>query len=183
MEKKAECGGKCGVFLAKWERSTSTWKTRQLSLFAASETSLERWPREGGMRNGSCWERPTVVPHISANASGSWLATPTAAQNQIAESMLNRPKNRRWLPTPTTQDAKNDGSISQQNRDCLNGLLRGPPHPEFVELLMGWPLSWTDASASGPLVTDRFHEWLRRHSLPSGEGCTADSNKDEKGAP
>lgn len=167
MGQKAACGGTCGEFVAKWEPDTSTWRTRQSLLLGGLETFSGRWPAEGGMRSGSCWARATSVPPISGGASGSWLATPTATANQLTPSMMKWPGCRNWLPTPTTQDAKNDGSISQQKRDCLNGVLRGPLNPVFVEWLMGWPENWTAVTAvrgSSRLGMDRFLEWRRQHS-------------------
>lgn len=63
-------------------------------------------------------------------------------------------------PTPTAQDAKNNGSASQINRDALSATVGGPLNPEWVEWLMGWPIGWTDLQ---PLATDKFRLWLRSH--------------------
>lgn len=51
---------------------------------------------------------------------------------------------RRW-PTPTSQDAKNDGGNSQLERNSapLNALVEGLLNPAWVELLMGFPLDWS----------------------------------------
>ena len=50
------------------------------------------------------------------------------------------------LPTPTANDAKNNGNPSRQNRHSpgLNGVAGGSLNPEFVEALMGFPISWTE---------------------------------------
>lgn len=66
------------------------------------------------------------------------------------------------LPTPTAQDAKNNGGISQMNRNTIplnmvlinqskqeigdNGksIPRLGLNPEFVEAMMGFPIGWTD---------------------------------------
>ncbi len=173
MDQKADFGGICGGFVARWEPDTSTWRTHQTLLLGGYQKFLGRWPREGGLRNGSCWERVTLAPHISGNVSGSWLATPTEKANQTSPSMTRKhPGCRRWLPTPTTQDAKNDGSPSQQKRDSLNGSLRGPPHPEFLEYLLGMPRSWTDASGSSRVEMRRFREWRLQHLPYFGTDCT-----------
>lgn len=49
-------------------------------------------------------------------------------------------------PTPTANDAKNNGNPSRENRHSpgLNGTAGGSLNPEFVEALMGFPLSWTE---------------------------------------
>ena len=54
------------------------------------------------------------------------------------------------LPTPTTQDAKNNGSASQMERNSLplNAEVGGPLNPPFVEWLMGYPIGWTDCEDS-----------------------------------
>lgn len=72
----------------------------------------------------------------------------------------------RMLPTPTCQDAKNNGSPSQQARNSppLNAVLGGKLNPMWVEWLMGWPLGWTD---SKPLETAKFRSWLQLHFSPS----------------
>jgi hypothetical protein len=65
-------------------------------------------------------------------------------------------------PTPTVQDAKNNGAPSQMERNTkpLNAEVGGSLNPTWVEWLMGWPLGWTDLK---PLAMDKFREWLRQH--------------------
>ena len=50
------------------------------------------------------------------------------------------------LPTPTANDAKNNGNPSRQNRHSLglNGVAGGSLNPEWVETLMGFPIGWTE---------------------------------------
>lgn len=50
------------------------------------------------------------------------------------------------LPTPTANDAKCNGTASQQNRnsDALNVVAGGALNPEWVEWLMGFPRGWTE---------------------------------------
>jgi hypothetical protein len=70
----------------------------------------------------------------------------------------------RMLPTPTCQDAKNNGAPSQMVRNTkpLNAVVGGALNPDWVEWLMGWPIGWTD---SRPLATARFLWWQLSHSL------------------
>jgi hypothetical protein len=58
---------------------------------------------------------------------------------------------RELWPTPTTQDAKNNGSPSQQRRNTrpLNARAGGPLNPEWIEWLMGFPIGWTALAPSG----------------------------------
>lgn len=69
------------------------------------------------------------------------------------------------LPTPTCQDAKNNGGPAQQLRNTkpLNAVAGGALNPEWVEWLMGWPIGWTDCA---PLEMGRFLPWLQQR-LPS----------------
>lgn len=52
------------------------------------------------------------------------------------------------LPTPTANDAKCNGTPSQQNRNsaALNVVAGGALNPEWVEWLMGFPRGWTEVS-------------------------------------
>ena len=58
----------------------------------------------------------------------------------------------KFLPTPTVQDASNNGGPSQYERNSLplNAVAGGSLNPTWVEWLMGFPLGWTalDASAT-----------------------------------
>ena len=84
-----------------------------------------------------------------------------------------------YFPTPTRSDSRNRGSPAQLLRryiplSCRARMLPGGgfdrsggrTNPEWVEWLMGWPMSWTDLR---PLATDRFRTWLRGLSPTSGE--------------
>lgn len=73
------------------------------------------------------------------------------------------------FPTPTVQDATNNGGKSQYQRNSLplNAIAGGALNPTWVEWLMGWPLGWTDCAAS---ATDRFREWCNAH----GRSCAHD---------
>jgi hypothetical protein len=68
----------------------------------------------------------------------------------------------RMWPTPTAQDAKNNGAPSQMERNTkpLNAEVGGALNPTWVEWLMGWPLGWTDCAVS---ATDKYQRWLRSH--------------------
>lgn len=50
------------------------------------------------------------------------------------------------LPTPTANDAKCNGTASQQKRnsEALNVVAGGSLNPEWVEALMGFPRGWTE---------------------------------------
>jgi hypothetical protein len=71
-----------------------------------------------------------------------------------------------WI-TPMARDYKGHtnnpetrgygGTLPDQVLERSGG---GQLNPTWVEWLMGWPLGWTDSSAS---ATDRFQQWRRSH--------------------
>lgn len=67
-----------------------------------------------------------------------------------------------FYPTPTVQDAKNNGGQSQIKRHTkpLNAVAGGALNPPWVEWLMGWPVGWTDLKRLG---MDKFQQWLQLH--------------------
>jgi len=73
------------------------------------------------------------------------------------------------FPTPTAQDASNNGGPSQMERNTppLNAVAGGALNPTWVEWLMGWPLGWTDCGASG---MDKFRQWCGSHGV-CWSGC------------
>jgi hypothetical protein len=88
--------------------------------------------------------------------------------------LRGKPNSHRRMPTLTAQDAKNNGAPSQQARNSLplNAVAGGQLNPDWCEWFMGWPIGWT---ASEPLETDRFQQWLLGH----GRRC-ADDIRDHK---
>ena len=78
------------------------------------------------------------TPTVSGNNNRAG-ASPTAGDG-LATFVRN------LLPTPTANDAKNNGTASQQNRNSagLNVVAGGSLNPEWVEALMGFPRGWTE---------------------------------------
>jgi len=85
-----------------------------------------------------------ATPDAQASKRGGTLKRgkrPSGAQRQVT---IND-QVKMW-PTPTTQDAKNNGGPSQHNRNTkpLNAEVGGSLNPQWVEWLMGYPEGWTD---------------------------------------
>lgn len=134
-----DSGEKWQELSAKYDLNTHSWKTHQhlwVEDLPECSVTLPRW---GMMLNGVCWALATPERRIKGSVYGYW-------------------------PTPTAQDAKNNGAPSQMARNTkpLNAEVGGKLNPMWVEWLMGWPIGWTGLE---PLETDRFRQWLRLHGV------------------
>ena len=115
-------------------------------------------------------KRGNIDPTNPRNGLAGWVKW----QTPTADDALNREKGK-WnsrgepkpsaqvmLPTPTVQDAKNNGAPSQHERNSapLNVVAGGKLNPRWVEWLMGWPIGWTSYA---PLGMGRFQQWRDSH--------------------
>ena len=175
------CGHTCGESFAKFDPGKSMWRIAQHSLFEDWESSLATWPRWGLMRNGECFHVTTLAEFTYENVSGLKLPTPractamaaritpntAAAKHPNLETVLAR----LILPTIVANEGKGSskrryigspdfrgGKMSEALRTCEQDPIY--LNPLFAELVMMWPLGWTDLK---PLETDKFPEWLQQH--------------------
>ena len=138
-----ECGNTWRGSFAKFDPDSFSWKTAQCSLLGDLEPYSETWPKWGSMRNGECWEQPTLVPHTNVTESGS---------------------SQQMWPTPCASDHRDRGHLGNpaiQRRLAIGKQLglsmvvdqaSGQLNPTWVEWLMGWPPGWTDLK---PLEMDK----------------------------
>ena len=170
VELDPPCGGRCTESFAKWDPSSSSWRTSQLWLTGDWTPFSDRWPTSGLMQNGVCFQRQPLELRINAEGSGSWLPTPTASRagynksrgpnGKIQPSLDYMARHNTW-PTPTASDSTGgQRAASKQGGANLREALGGPLNPTWVEWLMGWPIGWTDLE---PLGTGRFQKWLEEH--------------------
>jgi len=92
----------------------------------------------------SLWPTPDASSRgARRNQNGHQVTLQDAVAGLTPEAARHQPPI--W-PTPTAQDAKNNGGPSQQKRNTkpLNAEVNGPLNPQFVEWLMGYPTGWTD---------------------------------------
>ena len=141
-----------------WPTPVATEVQKDLAAFLAKR-SMPRSKRGGG--HG---------PNLATAVQISLIPTPTASDYKRGDRTLHCLRNPRAgmdlvtfirnFPTPTVQDAHNNGSPSQLCRNSLplNALVGGQLNPDWVEWLMGWPIGWT---ACEPLATARFRKWPR----------------------
>ena len=179
------CGPTWRGSLARFDPSTSSWRTAQPSLLGDSDECSVTWPRSGMTADGQCWELPKLGRSTSATDSGLW-PTPTCpnggrsvahvtdwrsertaytssgkkVQVDLAQAV------KRW-PTPTAVTNSGGAAMCKWggsgSREMLKKLvtpaeLNGALNPTWVEWLMGWPLGWTDLE---PLATDKYRSVLR----------------------
>lgn len=140
-DNKAVSGWKWRELFAKYDPATRSWKMPHPSLLEDSEPFSGIWPKWGWMRDGECSEQTIVDSTTAANGSGL-LPTPSG---------VNAGRNH------TTGRLDEWGGSSNPFRGTAIGSLSSP---EFEELVMGWPVTWT---ARTPLEMARFQQWLRMH--------------------
>lgn len=146
-----------GASFGTWDRSSSFWRTCQGSLFPTGKEDearlsagySESWPKTGGMQNGACYRRPSVVPRTSESGSSFW---PTA----------NVPNGGRVMKA---EDVQAKGTTAKGKRQV--------PLEEVAKL---WPTPDANVFQDGHDCTPE--EWdARRQRLkenaktPNGNGC------------
>jgi hypothetical protein len=131
---------------ASFDPDSSSWKTSQgsLGLTEGSETYSGTWPRSGMTRSGTAYALPTLARRTRGSAFSSW-PTPESSDSlggrRSKELGGKRPSGAKraitlaskvalW-PTPTVQDAENNGGPSQQERNSppLNAMVSARPTP------------------------------------------------------
>jgi len=141
---------------AKLAPDGSLWRTSAPSLLGDSEPFSKTWPASGLMRNGTAYQLVPLVRRTAGNESGLWptpkasAAGPDFAKTTRSKTGISLATAAAMYPTPTVQDASNNGGPSQYERNSLplNAVAGGALNPTWVEWLMGFPLGWTDLGDS-----------------------------------
>ena len=151
---------------ARYDLSSSTWKTHRCLWEEDLHWSSVILPKWGMTRSGALFQHPTAERPISGTELG-WLPT-LLAENQ----RMSRGTARTW-PTPVASMAKGSSpaaltrkSGADRSNDRLDHAVMategGQLNPAWVEWLMGWPIGWTELK---PLEMGRYQEWLQQHSF------------------
>jgi hypothetical protein len=166
--KDQECGVKWQGSFAKFDPSSSLWKTHQCSLIGDWEQFLEIWPTWGSMRNGECWERQTLGLNTTEREFGllpdndKFFHTPTTGSSGGSNSRKAMQKRGVVWPTPTTGTGGGNAGGSGVRRTAKENGTYVPSsiNPNLQEWLMGWPQDWTEIK---PLETDKYRRWRQLH--------------------
>lgn len=143
-----------------WRKTSQGYS--QVTLDGSLERFSETWPRAGMTRNGTAYRLVPSAPLTGEIASGLWRTPGANDGPRGAQDGLQRLAGGHCLtlrdqvitpslwPTPTTQDASNNGGSSQYDRNSLplNAVVGGSLNPTWVEWLMGYPLEWTACAGS-----------------------------------
>jgi hypothetical protein len=163
------CGEKWQGSFAKYDPDTHSLRTHQCSLLEDLMSSCQTLPAWGLMRDGECWEQPTLELRIKGTESGLW-PTPTCnmvsgGPNHNSPQVLAGKHGinlagavMKWR-TPQSADSKST-IVQKGYATNLTHQIGGKLNPTWVEWLMGWPLEWTDLK---PLEMGKFQQWQQQH--------------------
>ena len=136
----ADCGPKSSDWLASYHPATSSWRTSQTCLVALLNNEAdglaefsETWPRSGMMRNGTAYRLVSLGPGPNGREFG-FLPTP------LKNSGNGAPYNR-FFGSPHYRQNYAEGLRNGQDDPLY-------PQPDFAELVMGFPIGWTELPAS-----------------------------------
>ena len=144
------CGQNLPGLFAKWNQHTHSLKTAQCSLLEDSIESSVILPKWGLMQSGELFHVQIPVEFINENAPGLSLPTPGASEGKGSS------KNR-YRGSPGYRGAKTSEALRTCEEDPIY------LNPLFAELIMMWPLGWTDLK---PLAMDSFLLWQNAHLTP-----------------
>ena len=145
-DKKVECGRNSQELLARYDPSTSLWRTAQCSLLEDLEQCLETFPKWGSMQSGACYQQPMLVQITKERESGllpnneTFFHTPNTTGLDGGSNSRKALKKRMDMwptpclpgnggsngkakmkamlwPTPTAHDAKETNAPSESNRN------------------------------------------------------------------
>jgi len=150
----------------------SGWETRQQSLFSEHSAPFSgRWPRSGTMQRGIVYPLEPSAP-LTGVTDGFWWPTPLSSDPNTGNAPSHQARNgpglipavHKW-PTPAARDwkditptisaaARNAPNLPQATYGGVPSTLQerkalGRISPEWVELLMGFPMGWTDPASHG----------------------------------
>ena len=173
---KETSGRKRSNVFAMFDPDTQCWKTSQVSLILdTSAKSSLRWPKQGTMQDGLCWEQTIVAHGTEERDSGYWLTPSTVQINPSADRRKKRTAYResvgrhdipgclteqvmtpKFWPTPRVSDTEGgivknvemkDGSFSRVNKDGVRWGVKLKDAVDHAEKM--WPTPRAQDSKHG----------------------------------
>lgn len=144
------------------------WYLTNPDLFGTWERFSETWPKRGTMRNGECWELPTLERPTEENDSGSSLCfkpthhvpTPTASDHierkSTSKEKMNPETNKsvsldRWVKFWPTPRAHESGKYQRDRGQ------KGKERPTLTGMVQMWP-----TPRAGKTSDEKEETWLKR---------------------
>lgn len=138
---EADSGSKCSAWFASYDPASSSWKTSQLSLFAASTASSLDLPPAGTMRSGQLCDRAILASPTGEPAHSCW---PTPIQTDESLSRRKGYTSAGHDGTTFTDAVIEFLGLATTREPGQRTEAQAGPNPVFVEALMGFPRGWTD---------------------------------------
>lgn len=139
-ENKADFGGNTLVWLAKFDRNSSSWKIPP-DLFNVDSVEFSgTWPRSGMTRNGLCFQLAEWVPHTHGSACSLWH-TPTWTDSKPAG-----PKEAEMMRRHIAGESVPDTYKRLRSQLAAREGALLPANPTWLEWLMGFPIGWTETT-------------------------------------
>lgn len=165
-------GEKWRGLLGRFDPDSCSLKTAQLSLLADLTESSPTLPRFGLMLDGELYPQPMLEPFTAEREYGYW-PTPTCdsatdRSSRYAQGGMPLTMAVKMWPTPQASDNRDRGNASTPaiKRRMENGKQvmlsmcvsseNGRLNPDWVELLMGWPLGMTSLE---PIKKEEINGW------------------------
>ncbi len=149
-------GLRCSASLARYGLRMSLPKTPRSCELKDWTGSLQGLPTWGSMRRGVCSDLGTLARPVEGTECGLWPAPRAMMGPKRTWGISQNPSPNRKRPREGV--ARVATVLAEVRR------FGAAPRTSRVEWLMGWPIGW---SASEPLATDRFQQWLRSHGVCS----------------
>ncbi len=111
--------------------------------------SMQKWPAHRALK-------AMMLPTPTASSYGSNQGGAAGRVGKVRHNLQKTAALAGILPTHTTRDWRSGAASEVAHRSGVTG----GPFIALREWMMGWPLGW---SASEPLATDRFQQWLHSH--------------------
>lgn len=135
MENEADYGQSMPGSFARYDHDTSSWRTSQRCLTGELLEFSETWPTAGMTQHGHAFRRAQWVRHTCDDECSLW-PTPTASMDGRGFGIPSHERSGRYRLTTVRRV---HALVSEHGWRI---------HPHFTEVLMGFPLGWTEIEDS-----------------------------------